>query len=108
MTGKYAGPFGAAEFCGTQRTLGPAFFKGETPMIAGQNTVRLAHRVTWIGIFSNLLLTIFKGAAGLIASSVSMVSDALHSASDLFSDFFDTDWNSHFFQRSRPGTSIWS
>lgn len=44
-----------------------------------------AMHVSRISIFVNLLLSVGKLAAGLLASSGAMVSDAIHSASDVFS-----------------------
>ncbi len=44
-----------------------------------------AMRVSWVSILVNLVLAAGKLAAGLIASSSAMVSDAVHSASDVFS-----------------------
>ena len=46
---------------------------------------QLAMRVSWVSIVVNILLSLVKLAAGLIAQSGAMVSDALHSASDVFS-----------------------
>ena len=50
-----------------------------------ENTSREALRVSSVSIAVNLLLSIAKLAAGLIARSGAMVSDAAHSASDIFS-----------------------
>lgn len=44
-----------------------------------------AMRVSRVSIFVNLLLSVGKLAAGLLASSGAMISDAIHSASDVFS-----------------------
>lgn len=44
-----------------------------------------ATRVTMVSIIGNLLLSAFKLLAGLLAHSGAMVSDAVHSASDVFS-----------------------
>ncbi len=41
--------------------------------------------VSAVGIIGNLILTLFKAAAGIIAHSGAMVSDAIHSASDVVS-----------------------
>ncbi len=41
--------------------------------------------VSMVSIVGNLILTLFKVAAGVIAHSGAMVSDAVHSASDVFS-----------------------
>lgn len=46
---------------------------------------KTAMRVSKVSIITNLLLTIFKLLAGIIAHSGAMVSDAIHSASDVFS-----------------------
>lgn len=46
---------------------------------------KIAVRVSLVSIIGNLLLTAFKFLAGIIAHSGAMVSDAVHSASDVFS-----------------------
>ncbi len=46
---------------------------------------KLAYQVSWVSILVNLFLTVFKLAAGFLAHSYAMVSDAIHSASDVFS-----------------------
>lgn len=45
-----------------------------------------ASRVTWIGFFANLLLTVFKLLAGIMGRSAAMVADAVHSISDFGTD----------------------
>lgn len=45
----------------------------------------LAYRVSAVSIAVNLILSAFKLAAGILASSGAMISDAVHSASDVFS-----------------------
>jgi cation diffusion facilitator family transporter len=45
-----------------------------------------ANRVTWIGFFANLLLTLFKLLAGILGRSAAMVADAVHSISDFGTD----------------------
>ena len=50
-----------------------------------QNATRTALRVSYITMGINLLLSVLKLAAGLLAHSGAMVSDAVHSASDVFS-----------------------
>ncbi|MBO7375735.1 MAG: cation transporter [Clostridia bacterium] len=44
-------------------------------------------RVSRVGIFGNILLSAFKLAAGILGSSGAMVSDAVHSLSDVFATF---------------------
>ncbi|MCH5261862.1 MAG: cation transporter [Lachnospiraceae bacterium] len=50
-----------------------------------QDYEKIALRVSRTSIVSNIVLTIFKLLAGVIAHSGAMVSDAIHSASDVFS-----------------------
>ncbi|MBR6419713.1 MAG: cation transporter [Oscillospiraceae bacterium] len=42
-------------------------------------------KVSWRGIFANLLLSAFKAAAGLVANSISVVLDAVNNLSDAMS-----------------------
>ena len=51
-----------------------------------QKRTALVNRVTWTGFFVNLILTIFKFAAGILGHSGAMVADAVHSFSDLATD----------------------
>lgn len=46
---------------------------------------KIAMRVSTVSIVVNIVLSLFKLLAGIIASSGAMVSDAIHSASDVFS-----------------------
>lgn len=48
---------------------------------------RVANRVSIITIIGNLALSVVKLMAGIIAHSNAMISDAVHSASDVFSTF---------------------
>ncbi len=50
-----------------------------------KRTQRIAMKTSVVSIIGNLLLSVFKLIAGLVASSSAMVSDAVHSASDVFS-----------------------
>lgn len=52
-----------------------------------QNTEKTAMRVSMVSIFVNLALALGKFATGILASSGAMISDAVHSASDVFSTF---------------------
>lgn len=49
-------------------------------------TGKQAVQVTLLGVVTNLLLALLKGGAGVFANSSAMVSDAVHSLSDLISD----------------------
>ncbi len=46
---------------------------------------KTANRVSVITIVENVILSVFKLIAGIVANSSSMISDAIHSASDVFS-----------------------
>ena len=46
---------------------------------------KIAKRVSLVSIIGNTLLSLLKLFAGLIAHSSAMISDAVHSASDVFS-----------------------
>ena len=49
------------------------------------NFQRVADRVSAVSITGNLILSVFKLIAGVAAHSNAMISDAVHSASDVFS-----------------------
>ena len=48
---------------------------------------KLVMKVSWVSITVNIVLSIFKIAAGLVSGSGAMISDGVHSASDVFSTF---------------------
>lgn len=48
---------------------------------------KTANKVSFVTIIGNVILSVLKLIAGLIANSGAMVSDAVHSASDVFSTF---------------------
>ncbi len=52
-----------------------------------ENNEKMAIKVSIISIIANVLLAAFKLVAGVFAHSGAMVSDAIHSASDVFSTF---------------------
>lgn len=49
--------------------------------------IRVVNGVSLVSIVSNIALSVFKLIAGILAHSSAMVSDAVHSASDVFSTF---------------------
>jgi cation diffusion facilitator family transporter len=59
--------------------------KKDDKMIKEQEKQRLAMRVSMVSIVVNLLLSVGKLLAGILGRSGAMVSDAVHSASDVFS-----------------------
>ena len=52
-----------------------------------ENMEKIAMKVSIISIIANVVLAAFKLVAGIFAHSSAMVSDAIHSASDVFSTF---------------------
>lgn len=52
---------------------------------SGDDFQKVANRVSIVTIIGNMLLAIFKLIAGVVAHSNAMISDAVHSASDVFS-----------------------
>ena len=46
-----------------------------------------ANKVSFVTIVGNVVLSVVKLLAGIIAHSWAMISDAVHSASDVFSTF---------------------
>ena len=57
----------------------------EQPSFSPQQAKALAMRVSWVSVVVNLLLSAGKLLAGIVAHSGAMLSDAVHSASDVFS-----------------------
>ncbi len=51
------------------------------------NRAAIAMRISWYSIAVNIILSLGKLAAGLLGHSAAMVSDAIHSASDVFATF---------------------
>ena len=47
---------------------------------------KVARKVTWIGFYANLLLTVFKLIAGFLGRSSAMIADGVHSVSDFSTD----------------------
>lgn len=45
-----------------------------------------ATRVTWIGLFTNIILTLLKLVAGILGRSGAMIADGIHSLSDFATD----------------------
>lgn len=54
-------------------------------LVTDDRSQKTANRVSAVSIVSNVLLSIFKLLAGIFAHSNAMISDAVHSASDVFS-----------------------
>ena len=59
----------------------------EEKVRGNENTEKTAMRVAMVSILVNVVLALGKLAAGILASSGAMISDAVHSASDVFSTF---------------------
>jgi cation diffusion facilitator family transporter len=54
---------------------------------AANQSVAMVVRAGWIGLVCNLLLFTFKGAAGIVGHSQAVLADAVHSLSDIATDF---------------------
>lgn len=54
--------------------------------MSGVDRETRAARVTWLGLFVNTGLTLFKYAAGFMGNSAAMIADATHSLTDLATD----------------------
>lgn len=61
--------------------------KASSPDAGQRSDKQVAMRVSAVSITVNVLLSLFKLAAGILARSGAMISDAVHSASDVFSTF---------------------
>ena len=51
------------------------------------NREKIAMRISWYSIAVNVFLSLGKFLAGIFGHSAAMVSDAIHSASDVFATF---------------------
>lgn len=71
------------------RTVNDMFWKHTSPLTRNFffKNENAADRVTLLGIFVNIVLSITKFAGGILFNSAVLVADAGHSLSDLFSDF---------------------
>ena len=55
--------------------------------IGADDAGKVVDKVSTVTIIGNMLLSVFKLMAGIVAKSNAMISDAVHSASDVFSTF---------------------
>ena len=58
--------------------------KNDKALLPAMNAV---FRITWFGVIINLFLTSFKFVAGIVGNSSVLIADAVHSLSDLVTDF---------------------
>lgn len=59
-----------------------------TEILSAKQTERHKYRVAFISVTVNLLLTVLQIVIGVLGHSVALVADALHTLSDMVSDFF--------------------
>lgn len=59
----------------------------ENKIVSADEFQKVANKVSFITIAGNVVLSVLKLFAGIIAHSSAMISDAIHSASDVFSTF---------------------
>lgn len=69
--------------CGIQDEIVENDFSGK----GNNGRLSRAVRVTKLAVFVNISLTVFKFAAGVLGGSAAMIADAVHSFSDLMTDF---------------------
>lgn len=50
--------------------------------------VKIAKKITWIGFFVNLVLSVIKILAGIFGKSTAILADGIHSISDFVTDLF--------------------
>ena len=61
--------------------------KTGNPVANEEDFQKVANKVSTITIIGNIALSLLKLFAGIVAHSNAMISDAIHSASDVFSTF---------------------
>ena len=66
--------------------MGEGIGNNKEPVGSNDIYTREATKVEVIGVTTNLALFIFKLLAGILGKSGAMVSDAIHTASDVFAD----------------------
>lgn len=54
-------------------------------ILTNEQRTKIAMRTSWISLAANAVLSVFKFLAGFFGRSAAMISDAVHSASDVFS-----------------------
>jgi len=52
------------------------------------SAIKTAIKTTYISLFSNILLAIIKGVAGVLGNSYALIADAIESTTDIFSSIF--------------------
>jgi cation diffusion facilitator family transporter len=60
--------------------------KAQISTADGTSKEKIVRKVTWIGLFVNLVLAAIKFAAGIFGKSQALVADAIHSLTDLTTD----------------------
>lgn len=56
------------------------------PEYVDQPMIRDISRVTWVGVWVNIVLAVLKGAGGILSGSKVLLADAVHTVSDLATD----------------------
>lgn len=60
----------------------------ELPTPVGPDRFSEGRRITWVSVIVNVVLTVMQVIVGLIAHSQALIADAMHTVSDIVSDFF--------------------
>lgn len=58
----------------------------EKNMISTAEEVKIGRKVTWVGFWTNAVLSVLKILSGVFGRSSAMIADGVHSASDLITD----------------------
>ncbi|WP_193088325.1 cation diffusion facilitator family transporter [Advenella sp. FME57] len=64
-------------------------------LVAESERSQVARRSTWVSVAVNIILVIFQIIVGVFAQSQALIADAIHSLSDIFSDFVVLFANRH-------------
>ena len=71
-----------------------ASYQASEPVAESQRS-QVARRSTWTSVFVNITLVIFQMIVGVFAQSQALIADAIHSLSDILSDFVVLVANRH-------------
>lgn len=82
--------------------------KTGNPVANEEDFQKVANKVSTITIIGNIALSLLKLFAGIVAHSNAMISDAIHSASDVFSTFYSYYRNQTRLKKTGQRTSLWT
>lgn len=71
-----------------------ASYQASEPVAESERS-QVARRSTWTSVFVNITLVVFQMVVGVVAQSQALIADAIHSLSDILSDFVVLVANRH-------------